>query len=127
MRVYLIFAALLLSLSTPAAENHKHREHRAHLHGSAELSLGFDGIQGKIEFKSPSDSIIGFEHMAKSSADKKIKDEALKKFETKISEIISFDRSLKCQITKDKIEIVAESDTHSDTTATFTAKCEKSP
>jgi hypothetical protein len=127
MKIYSIFAGILLSLSALAIEKHEHREHGAHVHGSAELSIAFDGLQGKIEFKSPSDSFVGFEHKAKSAADKKTRDKAFKKFETNISEIISFDKSLTCQITKDKIEIFAESDTHSDTSASFTAKCEKSP
>ncbi|MGZ3743571.1 MAG: ZrgA family zinc uptake protein [Pseudobdellovibrionaceae bacterium] len=127
MKFYLIFLSLLFSFVTQAKEKTEHREHGAHVHGSAELSIAFDGNAGKVEFKSPSDSILGFEHPAKSAADKKIKDEAFKKFEENISEMIRFDKNLNCQIKKDKIEVLAESDTHSDLSAAFTIKCEKSP
>jgi hypothetical protein len=119
--------ATLFCNSGHAAEKYEHREHGAHIHGAAELSIAFEGLLGKIEFKSPSDSVVGFEHVAKSTADQKTKDNAFKKFETNISEIISFDKSLKCQILKDKIEMLTDSDNHSNTTAAFTAKCEKSP
>ncbi len=127
MKSYLIIAGILVSLSAHAAEKHEHREHGAHTHGSAELSIAFDSAQGKIEFKSPSDGVIGFEHAIKSASDKRDKDNAFKKLEINISEIISFDKSLKCKILKDKIEIIAESDSHSDTNASFTVNCERSP
>lgn len=127
MKIGLIFAGTLFSLCSQAAEKPEQHTHGTHAHGAAELSIAFDGTLGKIEFKTPSDGIVGFEHAAKSAADKKAKDEAFKRIETNISEIISFDKSLKCQITKDKIEMIATSETHSDTTAAFTVKCGKSP
>ncbi len=48
----------------------------------------------------PADSIFGFEHEAKSKKDKAGKEAALKKLEEKVSEMIVFDTSLKCEIKK---------------------------
>lgn len=127
MKSVIAFTVLSLSLSAFAAEKHEHREHGAHVHGSANLSIAFEGAQGKVEFKSPSESLFGFEHAAKSAADKKAVDDAFKKFESNIAEMIAFDKSLNCQFTKDKIDIVFESKNHSDTAASFSVKCAKSP
>lgn len=127
MKSLLLLPALLFSCSLYAAEKHDHREHGAHVHGSAELSIAFDGGQGKIEFKSPSDSIIGFEHVAKSAADKKASEDALKKFETNIADMMSFDKSLQCQFSKEKLEVVLEGKNHSDTVASFNVRCAKAP
>jgi len=128
MKKYIFVLSILFTFKNSiAAEKHDHREHGAHVHGSAELSLGFDGSQGKIEFKSPSESLFGFEHGANSAADKKAVETAFKKFETNIGEMIQFEKNLQCRLTKEKIEVVAEGGNHSDTTAAFAVKCDKSP
>lgn len=127
MKCLLALSVLLVAHSLSAAEKHAHREHGAHVHGAAELSIAFEGPQGKVEFKSASDSIVGFEHIAKSATDKKIVDEAFKKFEGKISEMIVFDKSLQCQFSKDKLEVVSEGGSHSNTVAAFSVRCTKSP
>lgn len=127
MKTFFALPALFLACSVYAAEKHEHREHGAHVHGAAALSIAFDGAQGKIEFKSPSESLFGFEHAAKSDADKKAMDEAFKKFESNIADMISFEKNLACQFSKDKIEVVFEGKNHSDTTAAFSIKCAKSP
>jgi len=105
----------------------KHREHHAHAHGAGTLGIAFEGLKGNIEFKIPSESIFGFEYAAKSEKDKNKKTEALEKLEAKISEMIVFDASLGCKIIKDKIEVLAESDKHSDVAATYNVTCDKSP
>lgn len=118
---------LLIWVSTGFATVHEHREHGAHSHGAGTLGIAFDGLKGKIDFKIPSDSIFGFEYVAKSDKDKKKRDEGLSKLETKISEMLVFEPALNCKITKDKIEVVAESPKHSDTVASYNVTCDKSP
>lgn len=127
MKMLLVTLFCLIAPALHAAEKHEHREHGAHQHGSAEVSLAFDGAQGKFEFKSPSDSIVGFEHAAKSAQDIKTRDEAFKKFESQIGDMVSFDKSLNCQFKKEKLEMLAESAKHSDTQASFNITCAKSP
>ena len=79
---------LLISITTFAKEKNEHRQHQAHVHGTATLNIAFDQVSGKIEFKSAADSVLGFEHAAKSDKDKKILSEAILKFETGISQMI---------------------------------------
>jgi len=109
---------LLLSAMVFAA-----REQGAHVHGTAHVSIGFDGKKGKITMESPADSLFGFEHEAKSKKDRQKKDEALKKLEEKISEMIVFDPSLQCEIKKEIFEVNQQRN-HSDVDAEFAVTCQ---
>jgi hypothetical protein len=127
MKIILVSLVLMFGAAAAQADNHIHREHGAHVHGSATLAMAFDGNQGSVEFKSPADSVLGFEHAANSAADKKKMAEVYTIFETKISEMVSLDTSLHCQFHKDKLDTVFASANHADVIATFSLKCAKSP
>jgi len=68
----------LLPLAAIAAEHshdhdHDHAEHGsldAHEHGSAQLNVVLDGQALELELESPAMNLVGFEHAAKSDADK---------------------------------------------------------
>ncbi|HZX17198.1 MAG TPA: DUF2796 domain-containing protein [Pseudomonas sp.] len=68
----------LLPLAAIAAEHshdhdHDHAEHSsldAHEHGSARLNVVLDGQALELELESPAMNLVGFEHAAKSDADK---------------------------------------------------------
>jgi hypothetical protein len=136
MKLYFVFLFLFIGINVHAKEEHRH--HDAHVHGAGTLGIAFDQAKGTLEFKIPSESIFGFEHSAKSEADKKAINEGLQKLETKITEMVVFDSSLKCQFSKDKLEVVKEKEgkdehkndhhsEHSETVANFTVTCAKSP
>lgn len=122
----------------------------AHVHGAAEVTIAFDKEVGKIEFKIPTESILGFEHKAKSESELKTQKDNLNLFESKINEIIVFETNLGCELSKNTIEIIYENEAeelekklqpkqskkhthnhkhsaHSDFTASFNVKCKKSP
>lgn len=105
----------------------EHREHAAHVHGSARLEIAFEDLKGRVEFKAASDGVVGFEHQAKSAKDKKILQEALAKME-KMDRMVQFDSTLGCSFKRDKVEMVRESnqDSHSNIVATFDVLCQKS-
>jgi hypothetical protein len=123
--------------------HHEHREHGAHQHGVGIIGVAFEGLKGKVEFKIPAESIVGFEHEAKKESDIKKQSEALVKFESKINEMLVFESSSKCVLTKEKIEVVREEEhkddkhnhkhkgpkhtAHSDFVAHYNVTCEKSP
>ncbi len=100
------------------------REHGAHSHGAGKISIAFDGKKGRIEVHAPAESIYGFEYEAKTSADKKKKDEGLEKLEKRIAEIVVFSSDLKCEIKKEIFEVVQKSN-HADIEAEFNVHCEK--
>lgn len=114
-----MFKVLLLSTLVFAA-----REHGAHEHGAGRVSVGFDGKRGKIEMSIPAEALFGFEHEAKSAKDRQKKEDALKKLEEKISEMISFDAALKCEIKKEIFE-VNQAKNHADVEAEFVVSCQE--
>jgi hypothetical protein len=119
------FAILVFtSVFVLAKEKHQHREHGSHSHGHADLSMAFDGLNGQIEFKSPAESIVGFEHAAKTDKDKSKLTTAINEFESKITTYIQFDSSLGCKVEKKSIDLVAE-EAHSDFVAKFILSCIK--
>lgn len=122
MQLVIIILSLMFSFTGMA----EHREHAAHVHGSGNLGIAFDGGIGKIDFKIPSESILGFEHSAKSEKDKKTMKEELEKLESKFSEMVVFESSLNCQFSKEKVDVINHGK-HSETVANFTVNCSKSP
>jgi hypothetical protein len=125
--------------SVCAGKKKEHRHHEAHVHGGATLSIAFDQLKGKVEFKAASEGVLGFEYEAKSEKDKKKLSNTVAKFETVIGSMIKFDESAGCSFIKEKIEIVAEKEEHdpkekghdqhkgehSDFVANFSVDCKK--
>lgn len=119
-------AILISVISFSALAKPEHRHHEAHVHGSATLEIAFDNLVGKAEFKSPADSIVGFEYEAKSEKDKKRISEAMSKFENEMSKMIQLESSLGCQFTKDSVSLEREpGENHADFVATFHINCKK--
>lgn len=131
----LVFILLsLLALNSFSKEKGPHREHEAHQHGAGTLGIAFEENKGRLEFKIPSESIVGFEYTPKTDKDKKTKESQLAKLEGQIANMVVFDSALKCQITKDKVEVVKDEKEsaeahaeHSDVIANFNVGCEKDP
>ncbi|OYZ24068.1 MAG: hypothetical protein B7Y39_02400 [Bdellovibrio sp. 28-41-41] len=119
------FAILVFtSVFVLAKEKHQHREHGSHSHGHADLSIAFDGLNGQIEFKSPAESVVGFEYAPKTDKDKSKLTTAINDFESKITTYIQFDSSLGCKVEKKSIDLVAEG-SHADFIAKFILSCIK--
>ena len=126
----IIFFTMLLVVSAQAQRKNPpiHREHQAHSHGSGNLSIAFEKNSGKIEFKMTAESILGFEHNAKSESDKKTLATNMQIFETEISKMIIFDASLNCQFTKEQLAQQSDADSHhSDWIAQYSLRCDRSP
>lgn len=126
--VYFILLTSSLAFSS-TKKTTEHRHHGAHAHGEGSLGLAFDGATGKIDFKIPSESILGFEHKVKTSKDKKKQFDSLDKFDSNVAKMIVFDAALKCQFLKEKLEVVfdSKSSKHSDVVAVYNVNCQASP
>ncbi len=126
-----LFAAVLIFSSVAWGEKageHKHREHKAHQHGAAELAIAFQGNTGSIDLLAPSESVFGFEHEAKKETDKKKQQDGLALLENNLTAMIQFDQSLKCELTKDVVYVEREKNSkHSSVHAQFKVVCAKSP
>jgi hypothetical protein len=95
-------AIVWLSISGAAEK----RRHEAHVHGIAEISIAITG--SKVEFRAPAESVIGFEHEAKSESDKKQRDVALRTVQTKMNQMLIFDPKLGCKFSEVKTAVVED-------------------
>ena len=103
------------------------RHHKAHVHGEAQIHVAFDGLKGRVEFKSPAEAILGFEHSAESDRDKKKLEDTRLSFEKKMSSWIQLDPSKNCNWTPKKIHQEVDAKGHSDFEASFDVECSSSP
>ncbi len=125
-----VFALSLLQVFAHAKEKSstKSHEHKAHVHGSATLSIAMENSKsGSILLESPADNIIGFEHEAKSPSDIKVKLEALAILKNQGSELFIFPKEKRCSINSIKVESKKENSksAHSEVEALFSFSCEK--
>jgi hypothetical protein len=115
---------------------------RAHVHGVGQLNLVVEGTRATIEFEAPAESVYGFEHEARTTADKQKRDAALTLLRDKMSSMVVFEASLGCEFTVQQVEVVAEDEDghapgkqadktnkkigeHRAVHATFTVTCQK--
>ncbi len=109
-------------------DHHSHRSHGAHQHGVGELSLAFDGTSGVLELRAPGESFWGFEHEAKTEAQKKSVTEAKAKLERELASMVKLDPSLKCVFQKGDVKEHREkkNSKHSEVEVRAKVNCGKS-
>ncbi len=113
-----MFKILLLSVIALAAS-----EPKSHVHGQGQVNIAIQGKRGQIEFRAPAEALFGFEHEARSKADKRKKDQALKSLDERMSEMVVLDESSRCQIRKEISEVI-QGRKHIDVEAEFIIECE---
>ncbi|MCX6118561.1 MAG: DUF2796 domain-containing protein [Proteobacteria bacterium] len=117
--------------------------HKAHEHGRAALNVAVEDKKVVFEFESPSESIYGFEHEAKTDEQKKTRDAAVQILKESVDKIFIFESKLGCSVTSNSVEpFVTEDDhddhhkknskakhsgEHSEVHAAYTATCKESP
>jgi Protein of unknown function (DUF2796) len=102
---------LIFSFDLGAAEK---RHHDAHVHGVAEINIAVDGAKATVEFRAPAESLMGFEHEAKSESDKKKRDAALEQLRMKRDQMVLFDPKLGCKSSEMKTLVVEEKTTRAE-------------
>ena len=122
----LLHSLLLLTWATVAFGQQKqaHKTLKAHEHGSAKLDIAIDGKTAIVQLEAPAISIIGFEHQAKSAADKKTQSAALELLKAKITSMVIVDPAAGC-IFSPKLAVVEQEDgeDHSEVRAEFAVTC----
>jgi len=132
MRAAIVFFAVCALL--PAQT----RSRKAHEHGSAKLNIAFETTKGSpkgvMEFEAPAESVVGFEHEAKSAADKAKQTAALNTLKTRIAEMVIFPAASGCRITNKTMKVEgghrekkagAKHEEHSEVHAEFDVACAK--
>jgi hypothetical protein len=108
----------------PAAKKEEAHGHGAHEHGKAKLSLAFEGTKGTIEFESPAESIVGFEHKPKNADEKKKVDAAMATLKARVGEMVMLPAAAGCKITAKEVEMHQDGD-HAEFHAEYNVNCAK--
>jgi hypothetical protein len=130
-----IFAAASLNAhaaaSAPTVAAPAHASQHAHVHGVARLGIAVQDKAVTIQFESPLDSLIGFEHRPASPAQKTAAS-ALQARMHAPQDLFRFDTAASCVLTKSKAEsaifqppAAGAVDEHADLDATFEFRCER--
>lgn len=103
-----VFGIALIMLSFAIAAAAEKRRHDPHVHGVAEINIAVEGSKAQVEFRAPAESVMGFEHEAKSESDKKKRDAALELLQSKKDQLVLFDSKLGCKSSPMKTAIVEQ-------------------
>jgi hypothetical protein len=87
-------AGLLLCIGAAGAAD---REHGAHMHGVSQLNIAVEGKTIEMELVSPASDIVGFEHAAKTDAEKKAVEQASETLSKGLT-VFSFPADGKCAV-----------------------------
>ncbi len=123
----LIYLALLATLQALAINSNAHE---AHVHGSATVLLAQDGNRLTLEFDSPLDNLLGFEHAPRTDNQKQAA-KALLDLMQKPDTLLKLNAEADCQLTTVKVNapvlqaISTGKDEHANLHAEYEYACTK--
>jgi hypothetical protein len=120
LRVLLILASYALCAQPKAGK----RSAEAHEHGSAKLDIAMDGLTGKMVWEVPLESLTGFEHEAKSAADKKKVAAAQAAIREKLGQMVLFPPATGCKVSVMEVEVEQHGE-HSEMHTQATVICKQ--
>ncbi len=98
---FLMLAAACVLTAQPKQEK---RSAGAHEHGAAKLDIAMEGLKGSLVFEVPMESLTGFEHEAKTAADKKKMADAEAALRSKMGQMVLLPATAACSITVTEVE-----------------------
>ena len=132
MKKNYFLALALLSTSVAIAEKDEHREHDAHEHGHAQLSVIVEKNELLIMLETPALNVFGFEHKPENDKQHKTVDLAVKDLKN-FAPLLTVDASAKCRLVKSEVkqpfdeeEHEHEESAHSDVDVEVAFSCENS-
>jgi hypothetical protein len=143
-RTFLISALGIFALIADKGTAAEQRHAEAHVHGVAEVNIVVEGKRVVVEFHTPAEGLMGFEHEAKTDAEKKKRDTAMKIINERFNELFVFDKQSGCKSHSAKALIVRGDDhdakekkrgaddrkisgEHSEVQAVYQFQCDRSP
>ncbi len=116
MNQYVLNLSIIVLLATLAAcePGHHHHQEGAHVHGVVRLNLAIDGEKNLgVELHAPAESIYGFEHTAKSEADKQKQSAAMNQLKNDFASLIGLGAN--CRVVSSEVEVHSgDHDDHDD-------------
>ncbi|MDB2449058.1 DUF2796 domain-containing protein, partial [bacterium] len=107
-----VLATIAMAAQTTAVWAETERQHGAHEHGAATLSLAVDQHQLLIALESPSVNVFGFEHAPSSEAQHQAVDAAVAQLRDEA--LWTFSRAAQCRLETVEIDSVMLDDEHHD-------------
>jgi hypothetical protein len=101
--IFALGALLMVGGSAMAAEK---RHAHTHVHGAADMNIVVEGKKITVEFRSPAEGVMGFEHEAKTDTDKKKRDAAMETIKDRFGQMVLFDKKLGCTVQPGEISLV---------------------
>lgn len=121
----LIRTAATLVVTLCFAKDHHHHDHKrhhdAHEHGAAMLDIAIEAKTVEMELHAPAESIYGFEHTAKTDAEKKAQADAYTAWKTRAAEMIGLPAT--CTSKSSEIETEAKGKGHAEVDADANFEC----
>jgi hypothetical protein len=104
--IKVVLVGLTIGMLCAVARAAEKRHSEAHVHGVAEINIAVEGSKADVEFHAPAESVMGFEHEARSESDKKKRDAVLRTLQTKMNQMVLFDPKLSCKFSEAKTTVV---------------------
>lgn len=107
------------------------REHDAHEHGAAELSVAWSGSELAVDLDTPAYNILGFEYAPSSSEEQAILDETIAALEA--GDLLQFSPEADCTVMSASVETELdeaehsedeEAEVHSDIVVSYNVQCQ---
>ena len=122
-------AAVTLAIAIPVgnAGSAAKKQHQpgAHVHGTAKLNIAVEERTATVEFESPAESIIGFEHRAKTAAEQQKQGRALDLLKNTIGSMVIFEEVLGCRWSPISLDVVQQDQGHSEAHGVFAVICDR--
>jgi Protein of unknown function (DUF2796) len=119
-----VIFAWAIHVANAGAAGKKRHQHGAHVHGTAKLDIAIEGRTATVEFASPAESIVGFEHQAKTAADQQKQAKALDLLKNKIGGMVIFEPALGCRWSPTNLDIVRQDQEHAEVHGVFAVTCD---
>lgn len=103
MKKSYLLAMAILSSNVAYAEKEEHREHGAHEHGHAQLSVIVEKNELLVSIETPAMNVFGFEHKPKNEEQMHVVETAVEDLE-KFGSLLTVDSGAKCSFVKAKVE-----------------------
>jgi hypothetical protein len=123
--VRVIVIPLLLLAALQAEPPGKFRKaHKAHQHGTANLNIAIEGNSAVVELDAPAEGFLGFEHEARTAAQKKQQETALQTLRTRGGELVRFPPASGCQTATVRAEVERHpGEEHAEVEAEYRVTC----
>lgn len=107
MKRWIVAALISSTFAAGAAADEKHKQLGAHEHGHGNFNMAIEGNKVTMELEAPGADIVGFEHKAKTKAQKaKVRD--AKKMLKKIGNVVGLPEAAGCKVQKASVELHVE-------------------